>query len=128
MANVLANAGRAILSARLNGNTQGVPQYIGYGTGTGTSAVTDTTLFTEDSAGSPAYARVTGTLSQATTTVTNDTYKVVGTLVANASKTITNAGVFDALTVGNLFVKGDFTGIALNLNDSITFTITLQFN
>lgn len=128
MANVLTNAGRTILSSRMIANTQVVPTYVGWATGAGTSAVADTTLFVEDSAGTPAYARIAGTLSQVTTTVTNDTYKVVATLVANAAKTITNAGVFDAVTVGNLFVKGDFTGVAVNTNDSITFTITLQFS
>lgn len=128
MANVLTNAGRTILSSRMIANTQLVPTYVGWATGAGTSAATDTTLFVEDSAGTPTYVRVAGALSQVTTTVTNDTYKVVATLVANAAKTITNAGVFDAATVGNLFVKGDFTGVAVNANDSITFTITLQFS
>ena len=43
-------------------------------------------------------------------------------------ETITNAGLFDASTSGNLFVKGDFTGIALNSGDSIAFTFKVQFS
>jgi len=93
-----------------------------WGTGAGTAAVTDTTLFTEASE-----ARVTATLTQQTTTVTNDTSQWVYTMTANGTKTITNAGVFDAASVGTLSVKGDFSGIPVNSGDQITFTLKLQF-
>jgi len=46
--------------------------------------------------------------------------------VANGTKTITNAGIFDALTTGNMLLKSDFTGIALVVNDSIQFTFELS--
>ena len=62
------------------------------------------------------------------TSTTNDTYQVVGTQTAGTGETITNAGLFDASTSGNLFVKGDFTGIALNSGDSIQFTFKVQFS
>jgi len=88
----------------------------------GTTALTDTTLFTEIG------TRVTGTATQQTTTTTSDTYQVIGTATATGTVTITNAGLFDAVTVGNLFVKGDFTGIALTSGDSIQFTIKTQFS
>jgi len=106
-ASVYANAGKAITTTRLKGAGTG-PNYIAWGTGAGTAGITDTTLFTEASE-----ARVAGTSSQQTTTTSNDTYQVVGTMtVSGSGKTITNAGLFDASTVGNLFVKGDFAGIA----------------
>lgn len=63
-----------------------------------------------------------------TTTVTNDTYQVVGTMTADGAKTITNAGLFDDSTSGNLFVKSDFTGIGLALNDTIQFTFKVAFS
>jgi hypothetical protein len=121
MATLLVNAGKAIVTDRLKG-TGTEPVHIGWGTGAGTTAAADTTLFTE-----AAEARVSGTSSRTTTTSTNDTYQVVGTLTAAAPKTITNAGLLDASTLGNLFVKGDFTGIALNTGESIQFTIGVQF-
>jgi hypothetical protein len=123
MATIIANAGRAITTNRLKGaGTE--PNFVAWGTGAGTAAVTDTTLFTEATE-----ARVAGTSTQQTTTVTSDTYQVVGTMtVAGAGKTITNAGLFDALTAGNLFLKGDFTGVALNVGDSIQFTMKAQYN
>lgn len=126
LATLLTNAGKAILTNLGTGLGGTVAQYVGWGTGAGTTAATDTTLFTEDSGGSPAYARVAATITRVTTTTTNDTMQFVATLTANAAKTITNIGNFDAATVGNLMVKGDFTGIPLSTGDSITATIKCQ--
>jgi hypothetical protein len=121
MATLLVNTGRAIITSRISGSGT-APDYIGWGTGAGTTGATDTTLFTE------VLPRVLGTQSQVTTSTTNDTYQVVGTQTAGTTETITNAGLFDASTSGNLFVKGDFTGIALNSGDSIQFTFKIQFS
>ena len=121
MATLLVNTGRAIITSRISGSGT-APDYIGWGTGVGTTGATDTTLFTE------VLPRVLGTQSQVTTSTTNDTYQVVGTQTAGTTETITNAGLFDQSTSGNLFVKGDFTGIALNSGDSIQFTFKCQFS
>ena len=122
MATLLVNTGKAIVTNYLNGGAATQPKYVAWGTGAGTTAATDTTLFTEVT------PRVSGTTSQQTTSTTNDTFQVVGTQTAGTSETITNAGLFDASTSGNLFVKGDFTGIALNSGDSIQFTFKVQFS
>ena len=104
MSTLLVNTGRAIVTNRINGGGT-IPQFVGWGTGAGTAGQTDTTLFTE------VLPRTSGTTSQQTTNTTNDTFQVVGAIVAGVNETITNAGLFDASTAGNLFVKGDFTGI-----------------
>jgi hypothetical protein len=122
MATLLVNTGKAVVTNYLNGGAATQPKYVAWGTGAGTTAATDTTLFTETG------SRVSGTTTQQTTSTTNDTFQVVGTLTAGSSLTITNAGTFDASTSGNLFVKGDFTGIALNSGDSIQFTVKCQFS
>ncbi len=122
MATLLVNTGKAIVTNYLNGGAATQPKYIGWGTGAGTTGATDTTLFTEVT------PRVSGTTSQVTTSTTNDTFQVVATQTAGTTETITNAGLFDASTSGNLFVKGDFTGIALNNGDSIQFTFKVQFS
>lgn len=122
MATVYTNAGKAITTNRIKGaGTE--PVYVAWGTGAGTAAITDTTLFTE-----AAETRVAGTSTQQTTTVTNDTYRVVGTITSLSGQTITNAGLFDASTAGNLFVKGDFTGVALLTGEAIQFTINTAFS
>lgn len=124
-ATVITNAGQAIVTNRMIGSGT-EPKFVMWGTGAGTAAVTDTTLFTETTD----EARTTGTSTRVTTTVTNDTYQVVGTItVATAGKTITNVGLFDVVTSvsGNLYFKSDFTGLALSVADSITFTIKVKF-
>lgn len=130
MATLLVNAGKALVTSRIHG-TGSEPLNIGVGSAAGTTAATDTTLFTEYTSGTWAgYARASGTGSQQTTTVTNDTYQVQGTLTAPSSGgpyAVTNAGNFDAASAGNMFVKGDFATINLNANDSIQLTIKVQF-
>ena len=122
MATLLVNTGKAIVTNYLNGGAATQPKYVAWGTGAGTTGLTDTTLFTEVG------TRTSGTTTQQTTTTTNDTYQVIGTITAGSSLTITNAGLFDASTSGNLFVKGDFTGVALTSGDSIQFTFKTQFS
>ena len=122
MATLLVNTGKAVVTNYLNGGAATQPKYVAWGTGAGTTAATDTTLFTETG------TRTSGTTTQQTTSTTNDTFQVVGTLTAGGSLTITNAGTFDASTSGNLFVKGDFTGVPLNSGDSIQFTVKVQFS
>jgi hypothetical protein len=124
-ATVVVNGGQAIDANRVFLGAGTAPVFVGWGTGAGTAAVTDTTLFSE----SPDETRTNGTASRVTTTVTNDTGQVVGALtVVSNNKTITNVGLFDAVTSGNLFIKADFAGQALLIGDSITFTIKDRFS
>lgn len=122
MAAVMTNAGKAINQHRLKG-TGGYsePNYIGWGTGAGTAAVGDVSLFTEASED-----RVAGTSTVETIDVTDDTYQVEGTLTADGSKTITNVANFDADTSGRIHMKVDFTGVPLNENDTIKFILQYQ--
>lgn len=120
-ATLVVNTGRAIVTNRLKGSGT-EPLFVAWGTGAGTTAAADTTLFTES-----AEARTSGASTQQTTTTVSDTYQVIGTITATAGRTITNAGLFDASTVGNLFFKTDFAGIPLLTNDAIQFTFKVQF-
>lgn len=117
---LLTNAGKAILTNRIiGGGTQ--PTYIGWGTGAGITNATDTSLFTESG------TRVSGGGSVVTSYTTNDSYQVIATLTSSSTQTITNVGLLDASTAGNLFIKGDFTGIPLVATDAIQFTIKCTF-
>lgn len=117
----MVTTGKAIVTNRLKGaGTE--PLFVAWGTGAGTAAAADTTLFTETG------TRTSGTSTQQTTTTTSDTYQVIGVMTAPGALTITNAGLFDAVTTGNLFIKGDFTGVVLATSDSIQFTIKAQFS
>ena len=113
MATVLTQVGEEWIVDVLDGTSPGT-QYIGWGTGAGTAGKSDTTLFTEASE-----ARQSATRSQPAA----DKIRYVATMTADGSKTITNAGVLTALTGGTLIIHGDFTGIPLQQNDQIQFTI-----
>lgn len=117
---MLVNAGKSIIVDRILG-TGTEPKYVGVGTGAGSTAAADTTLFTE------VETRATGTGSKVTTTTTNDTHRVVGTVSITATRAITNAGVFDASTLGNLYVKAEFSTINLVNGDSLQLTFNCQF-
>lgn len=125
MATVVTNLGKGIIAQRMFGSSpsQAEPKYAHWGTGAGTSAAANTTLFT-----AAAESRVAGTSSAVTTMNTNDTHQVVATITSTSTQTITNAGIFDAASSGNLYVKGDFTGIGLNNGDSIQFTFKIQMS
>lgn len=104
------------------------PLYLQWGTGSAAAAsanVVTTTTTTE--------SRTTGTSSQVTTTQTNDTYQVTGTITAAGARAITEVGVFDAAgtgsppTGGNMDIYGDFSVINLATSDSIAFTVKVAF-
>lgn len=110
-------AGHGIVSAN------GTAKWVAWGTGIGSSSSPDTILFTEASE-----ARISGAMTTQTTDTANDTYQVVATIIADGSKEVTNAGVFDALSGGTLLVKGDFTAIPVIINDTIEFTFQLNYD
>jgi len=134
MASVVTDLGHGVtVAAVLGGGLE--PKYVGWGTGAGTAASTDTTLFSEKDVdlATATGTRTTGTSSQVTTTNTGDTYQVVATRTATGSGTVTNAGLWTNATIGSgtLFCKSDSaswsTGsVALVANDSITFTFKIK--
>lgn len=129
MATVVVNAGFGVFTNRII-QAGTAPKNIGWGTGAGTAAAGDTTLFTEklvDLSTSAGTDHTVGSESRTTTTQTNDTYTVTGTRTATGAGTVTNAGLFDAASGGTLVVKGDFTGIGLASGDSIAFTFNVKF-
>ena len=131
MASLVPSVGKAIISGRMFGATptQTEPRYLGWGTGAGAGAAGSTDLSTP-----AAEARTAGTSSQVTTSVTNDTHQVVGTITATGAKTITNVGIFDAAGSGSppsggvLYAVFDGLSQALNSGDSIQFTAKVQFS
>ena len=134
MATVVVNAGRDIITNRIKGSGT-EPLNIGWGTGTQTTAlVTDTGLGPTtveklvDLSTSAGTDHTLGTSTRVTTTITNDTYQVVGTRTATGAGSVTVAGLFDAASGGNLFVKGDFAAINLVSGDSIAFTFKVVYS
>lgn len=117
---VLTNGGEAWAVGRLAGTLSTDGKYIGWGSGAGTSAKSDTTLFDEETE-----SRASGTVS-VEGTGSAAKYQVEGTLTADDSKTITNAATFTADTSGTMIMHVSWDGIDLFEDDQITFTFTLD--
>jgi hypothetical protein len=101
------------------------PHWVHWGTGATPAAAINTVLQTPG-----AEARTVGTDTLVTTTTTDDTYQVVGTITCTgAGKAITEAGLFNHLTstTGYLYLRATFDVINLNVGDSIQFTIKAQY-
>lgn len=116
---LIPDTGMDITTSRLSGGGT-VPEWIDWGTGITEPVAGNTALQTVKSD----EARTQGTDTQATTNTANDTFQVVGTITCDTSgAAITEVGLFDAITSGNLFLRGTFSAINVNVGDSIEFTI-----
>lgn len=121
MATVYTSVGETIVVDLIDGvsavHLDATNAKVAWGTGAGTAAKGDTTLFTEASE-----ARVVPTVSQPTA----DKNQWVGTLTADAGKTITNAGLFNSAAGATLIIHGDHAGQVLASGDKIEYTISLE--
>ena len=99
------------------------PGWVGWGIGTIAPVVGNTGLGTAS-----AEARTVGTKTQQTTTTANDTFQAVALITALSAQAITEVAVFDALTVGNLFLRGTFSAINVSIDDTVEFTIKTIFD
>jgi hypothetical protein len=119
MGAIVVNTGKSIITNRILGSGT-EPKYVAMGTGGTAEAITQTALVTE------VETRTSGTSSQQTTTTTGDTYRVIGTVTATTTRAITESGLFDASSAGNMFTRALFTVINLANGDSIAFTWSVQ--
>lgn len=124
-ATVLTNKERAMCADRIRttpATYTTAPKYLGIGTGATAAArtaiATDTALSTE------VETRTSGTESVLTTTLTNDTYQVSGSITMTAPRAVDEGGTFDAATVGNMAVS--WTQLVDNFGTGDTYTITVK--
>ena len=124
---IATNAGFVELAKHATGTGSPVAwTYMALGTGTGQTA-SDTTLDNENTA-SNGLQRASATASTVTTTVTNDTAQWVKTFTSTATVTITEAGIFNASSGGDMLVVGDLSPTAPMVStDTLTLTIKCQF-
>lgn len=123
MAALVTNNGLANITAAWHNYASRV-RYLQWGEGSGQGA-SDNDIA---SVGNTTESRTEGTTSQQTENTTNDTYQVVGTITAAGNRAITEVGVFDAATNGNMGIYGDFPVINLAASDSITFTVRVTLD
>lgn len=125
--NLVVSAGKAGVASRINGSgAEALFDKIGWGTGATAPAAGDTTLQTEvnlsGGAASGVHVISAATASRVTTTVTNDTARLVGTATASGTIAITESGVFNAATNGTLLCRQTFSAVNVVSGDSIQFT------
>jgi hypothetical protein len=114
--------------ARITAALIALSWWVQWGTGSGAAASANAVTTTGTTEG-----RTAATMSQVTTTVTNDTMQAVGLITALGTRAITEVGLFDAVgtggpaTGGNMDVYGDFSVINLASGDSISFTVKVAF-
>jgi hypothetical protein len=122
---VVTNGGKRTIADRCQTTpTRNAFKFVAMGVGATTAARTaaaaDTVLSTE------VETRTSGTESTVTTTNTGDTYQVVGTVAASATRAVDEGGLFDASTVGNMGTSATFNVVSLANGDSIQFTWKVQ--
>jgi hypothetical protein len=119
MPTLLTNVGIAGMIGKLNANTP--PRYVAWGTGGATSPAADQTTLAVEAA----EARTQGANTVEKTDVTDDTYQVVGTITSEGTQTISEAGLFALDEAGDMYIRGNFTGIPLAEHDAIQFTMKI---
>ena len=125
MAVVVTNAGEEFTVDKFKETVSTEPNYVGWGTGAGTAAKADTDLFTPVNTDPGNVLRILGTSSK-TGTGSTAKYQVVATLQAVSGITVTNAGLWTAVSAGTLVVHGDHTGVVLATGDQVAYTFTID--
>ena len=128
-ATVVTTIGKAMLADRLRatpGTYSNPPKYCAMGVGATsadrTAAVGDTALSSE------VETRTSGTESTQTTTTTNDTYQVVGTITASGTRAVDEFGLFDASSSGNMGLSSTFNIINITSGEGIEFTTKITIS
>ena len=124
--NLITNAGLAVMASRFNGaDSEAAVTYIALGTGATAANVTDTTLVTEISTGGG--SRAAATASRQTTTVTNDTSRLLKTFSFTSSFAVTESGIFNAASSGDMAARQVFSAINVSNGDSLQVTWDIDF-
>lgn len=125
VANLVTSAGKAGAASRINGSgAEAAFTYIAIGIGAVAAAAGDTALGSEIATGGG--ARVAGTVSRDTGTVTNDRAVVQTTFTFTASFAVTESGLLNAATAGVLLARQVFTAVNVVSGDSLQVTWKVQ--
>jgi len=120
----ITNSGLAVVSG-LIGNTgsETAFTYLELGTGTTAFAATQTALVTAIT--DSGLARAAATVSQETTTQTDDTLQLTKQWTASGSKTVAEAGIFNGSSGGTMLARTKLTS-ARALTSGSTYSYTYK--
>lgn len=114
---IFTQSGQDWLVDKMSNVVSSTMDWLAWGTDGTAEQESDTALGAEAAAAGS--NRTQGTITQPQ----SDTYRVSGTLTAESNVTISEVGLFDALTGGVLGVRGTHAGIPLEEGDQITYTL-----
>ena len=118
----ITNAGLAVVSGLLlDTGSETAFTYLELGTGTTAFAATQTALVTPIT--DSGLARAAATVSQETTTATDDTSQLTKQWTASGSKTVAETGIFNGSSGGTMLARTKLTTArALTSGDTYTYT------
>ena len=120
--NLVTSAGLAGLASRLNGSgAEAAFTYLAIGIGTTAAVAADTTLDSEIT--TVGGERASATASRVTTTVANDTARLLHTWTFTGSLAITETGALNAASAGTLLNRSVFAAVNVVTTDSLQVTI-----
>jgi len=120
--NLITTVGKAEMSGLLLADIGGTAfDYIAIGEGTTAAAITDTTLEDES-------MRVAGTGTQTTTTTTNDTAHLESTFNIVATLAITESGILNAASTGDLYNRAVFAAVNVVSSDTLVIKWDVVFS
>ena len=117
--NLIVDVGKAQVAGLINGVVTTAFTYVAIGTGTTAPSSSDTALENE-------VARTVATTGRTTTNVTNDTATWDATFNFTSSYAITEAGIFDSSTGGNMLARQTFSAINVQSGDTLTISWKIQ--
>jgi len=127
-ANLITTAGKGLISGRINGvGSPAAPTAMAIGEGTTAADAADTTLETELSGSG--FDRGAGTATLQTTTVANDTCRLVKSWTSSSVSdvAVTEMGILNnAVSGGTLLVRNVFSAYTLRNGDTFEITHNLK--
>jgi len=115
--NVVVNNGKDFVASRIKDSTSSVMSHMAIGTGTTSAVVANTTLESEISGSRTALT--------STTVSSNDVIYVATFSPGVGTGAVTEAGIFDASSGGNMLCRTIFAVINKAASDSMTITWTV---
>jgi len=123
--NLITNVGHAGANGRMSNQGSYSPFiWLALGIGTGGPTATDTTLVSEIVTNGG--QRASATASQVLTSVANDTTQLVHTWTFSGAFAITEEGILDAASTGNLLARQVFSAVNVANLDSLQVTHKYQ--
>jgi len=111
--NTIMNAGKAVISGLMLSDVgEDAFDYLAIGTDNTAPDATQNALLSEK-------YRIAGTGSQETTTVTNDTARLTGSISITSSISIREAGVFNSDSAGDMLARTTFSAVSVNDGDTV---------